>query len=63
MRDTALSVLTSGGGQVTNYSFGGNSVTKKITMDAKEMLNEALYALRILDGTSVNVMYPIFRRD
>lgn len=58
----AVSLITAG---VTNtsYSDSGTSVGKSITMPAKEMLAEALYALQVLNPSVYGQRVTVIRTD
>ena len=60
----ALKLITDGV-TTTSYSDSGTSIGKQITMSAKEMLDESMFALSILDpdtyGKQKTVIRPTWR--
>lgn len=58
----ALSLITAGV-TTTNYNDSGTSVGKAITLPAKEMLGEAIYALQLLNPTVYGERISIVRCD
>ena len=64
LKTKALANITAGT-TMTNYSDGGTSVGKQITMPAKDVLAESLYALQMLNpgvyGTKTTVIKTDWR--
>lgn len=58
----AISLITAGV-TTTSYSDSGTSVGKAITMPAKEMLAEALYALQLLNPDVYGQRVTVIRTD
>lgn len=58
----AVSLITAGV-TTTSYSDSGTSVGKSITMTAKEMLAEALYALQVLNPSVYGQRVTVIRTD
>lgn len=62
MRDAALTELTTGV-VITSYSDSGTSVSKAITMPAKERYNEACFALSYADPAAFGERTTVIRQD
>ena len=62
MRDAALAELTTGVVTVS-YSDSGTSVSKQITMPAKERFNEACFALSYADPAAFGERTTVIRQD
>ena len=58
----AVSLITAGV-TTTSYSDSGTSVGKAITMPAKEMLQEALHALQLLNPSVYGERITVVRTD
>lgn len=62
IRDTAVADIKSGR-VITSYSDSGTSVSKQYAMPPKEMLGEAMYALRQLDPDTYGKAVRVIRTD
>jgi hypothetical protein len=62
MRDAALAELTTGV-VTTSYSDSGTSVSKQITMPAKERYNEACLALSYADSATYGERTTVIRSN
>jgi hypothetical protein len=61
MRDAALAELTTGL-VTTSYSDSGTSVSKAVTMPAKERFSEASFALSVLNPTLYGERTTVIRQ-
>lgn len=62
LKTKALANITAGT-TMTNYSDNGTSVGKQITMPAKDVLSEALYALQLLNPAVYGTRTTVIKTD